>query len=176
MRSVPVSSSTQLSKPMMSPVPLAIDYVTFRLDVLVSIAKDDASLVYETQTGVSLQDLRVLRNIAFQPGLIQGQLVDLCYVEKTSVSKRVSALEQRALLHRQPGERDARQARLMLTAAGEDVVSRCEVLGRQLERDMLSTLSVTERNVFERCIHKITAQLLYQRDQAGTRQTPRLRR
>lgn len=157
-------------------VPPAIDYVTFRLDVLVSIAKEDASAVYERETGVSLHDLRVLRNVAFQPGLIQGQLVDLCYVEKTSLSKRVTALEQRGLLRRQTGEQDARQSHLTLTTTGEEIVARCELLGRALESDMLSTLSVIERELFDNCIDKITAQLLYQRNQTGTPQALRLRR
>ena len=110
------SSTEKLSH---SAVPQAIDYITFRLDVLVSVAKFDASLVYETETAVSLHDLRVLRNVAFQPGLIQGQLVDLCYVEKTSLSKRVTSLEQRGFLRRQPGVKDARQSRLTLTKTGE---------------------------------------------------------
>lgn len=157
-------------------VPQAIDYITFRLDVLVSIAIEDASTVYENETGVSLHDLRVLRNVAFQPGLIQGHLVDLCYIEKTSLSKRVTALEQRGLLRRQTGEQDARQSHLTLTKTGEKVVARCEVLGRSLERNMLSTLSAAERDVFDICIDKITEQLLSQGNRTGMHQAPRLRR
>lgn len=145
---------------------VAINYVTFRLDVLTGIAKHDASLVYERECGVSLKDLRVLRFVALEPGLVQGRLANLCYLEKTSTSKMVTALVKRGLLRRKIGVEDARQVRLYLTALGQRIVDRCEVLGRAIEGRMMSVLSGEERRVFEHCVERITAGLLSQRESA----------
>lgn len=155
---------------------IPIDYVTFRLDILVSIAKEDASRVYERESGVSLRDLRVLRNVAHQPGMMQGLLVERCYIEKTSLSKRVSALAAKGLLTRESSANDARQALLHLTPLGQETVEHCERTGRRLERAMLASLTERERAVFEDCIDKITSRLLLQREQAGVPTTTRLRR
>ena len=147
---------------------VAINYVTFRLDVLTAIAKNDASLVYERECSVSLKDLRVLRFVALEPGLVQGRLATLCYLEKTSTSKMVTALVKRGLLRRKIGSEDARQVRLHLTAHGQRVVDRCEVLGREIEGKMMSVLSEQERRVFEHCVERITAGLLLQRESAAS--------
>jgi DNA-binding MarR family transcriptional regulator len=148
---------------------VAINYVTFRLDVLTAIAKNDASLVYERECGVSLKDLRVLRFVALEPGLVQGRLATLCYLEKTLTSKMVTALVKRGLLRRKIGAEDARQVRLYLTAQGTRIVDRCEVLGREIEGSMMSVLSEEERRVFEHCVERITAGLLLQRESAPDR-------
>lgn len=148
---------------------VAINYVTFRLDVLTAIAKNDASLVYERECGVSLKDLRVLRFVALEPGLVQGRLANLCYLEKTLTSKMVTALVKRGLMRRKIGAEDARQIRLYLTAHGQRIVDRCEVLGREIEGKMMSVLSEDERRVFEHCVERITAGLLLLRDSAPGR-------
>ena len=148
---------------------IAINYVTFRLDVLTGIAKHDASLVYERECGVSLKDLRLMRFVALEPGLVQGRLANLCYLEKTATSRMVTALVKRGLLRRKIGAEDARQVRLYLTAHGKRIVDRCEVMGRAIETKMMSVLSGEERRVFEHCVERITAGLLAQRESAASR-------
>jgi len=147
---------------------IAINYVTFRLDVLTGIAKHDASLVYERECGVSLKDLRLMRFVALEPGLVQGRLANLCYLEKTATSRMVTALVKRGLLRRKIGAEDARQVRLYLTAHGKRIVDRCEVMGRAIETKMMSVLSREERRVFEHCVERITAGLLAQRESAAS--------
>ncbi|ABC21779.1 MarR family transcriptional regulator [Rhodospirillum rubrum F11] len=134
------------------PRPIPIDYVTFRLDVIVSLAKGDASAVYEQACGLSIRDLRFLRIAAFDPGLPQGRLVAESYVEKTLVSKTISDLVRRGLLRREIDSQDARRVRLFVTAAGQAGVDACEILGRRLEAELMAGIGAEERLIFDRCI------------------------
>lgn len=139
------------------PRPVPIDYVTFRMDVVVSQAKADASSVYEKACGVSIRDLRFLRIAAFDPGLPQGRLAEQSYVEKTLVSKTITQLVRRNLLRREIDPRDARRIRLYVTEAGQAIVDQCEVIGRRLEAELIEGLSAEDRIVFGRCIEKMTS-------------------
>ncbi|MGT2491606.1 hypothetical protein ACU4GD_16465 [Cupriavidus basilensis] len=57
-------------------------------------------------------------------GLTLSRLIELSLLEKTQVSKLVSALVRQGLLSRQIGELDARQINLFLSTEGESMVKR----------------------------------------------------
>ena len=137
----------------------AIDFLTFRLDVLSHKAKGFASGIYEQSCGVSLRELRVLRLAFHQPGITQGEVVTLAHLEKTAISRLVTALAGRGLLVRETSTQDARWAHLFLTEHGQDVVQRAERIGRKLERSMLSVLTPTEIEVLEQCLARLTARV-----------------
>lgn len=137
----------------------AIDFLTFRLDVLSGQAKQLGTEVYENACGVTLRELRVLRLAYHQPGITQGEAVTLSYLEKTLVSKLVTSLVRRGLLVRQIGAEDARWVHLHLTDEGRDVVKKCNRLGRKMEQSFLSVLDPDEIAVFERCLAKLAARV-----------------
>jgi MarR family transcriptional regulator, temperature-dependent positive regulator of motility len=136
-----------------------IDFLTFRLDVLSGQAKQIASEVYEQACGVSLRELRILRQAYHQPGITQSEVAAGAYLEKTLVSKLVTALARRGLLVRRIGEEDARWVQLFLTDKGTEVVRECNKLGRKLERSMLSVLSAQQAAVLEECVAAMTAKV-----------------
>ncbi|MGO4612301.1 MarR family transcriptional regulator, partial [Variovorax sp. 2RAF20] len=76
------------------------------------MSKAAGSQFYENEFGVTVRDLRVLRLVALEPGLTLSRLIELTLLEKTQVSKLVSALVRQGLLSRQIGELDARQINL----------------------------------------------------------------
>lgn len=141
------------------PAQIPIDYVTFRMDVVVSLAKADASAAYEKACGVSLRELRCLRVASFDPGLPQSRLAELSYIEKTLVSKTITNLVRRGLLRREIDPRDARRVCLYVTDAGRDVVDTCETLGRGLEGELLAGLSPEQRAGFDHCVAVMMANL-----------------
>jgi DNA-binding MarR family transcriptional regulator len=147
---VPVAKRTQL----------LTDYVTFQLDVLSGLGKAHASVDYEAACGVTVRGLRVLRYAAIEPGLLQGRMASLCFLDKTLVSKMVSSLVRRGLLRREIGAEDARNITLWLTAEGERVVEVCDPIGTRLERQMMAVLTAEERQLFKRCVEKVTAGLI----------------
>jgi DNA-binding MarR family transcriptional regulator len=91
------------------------------MDVVNDQAKQMASAIYEEACGVSLRELRVLRLANGRPGITQGEVSSLARLEKTLVSKLVTALARRDLLVRKIGTEDARWVQLHLTAEGREV-------------------------------------------------------
>jgi len=139
--------------------PQKLDYLAYRLDMVSVMLKRLATVDYKREFGVSVRDLRVLRFVAQEPGLIQGRLADLCLLEKGATSKLVTAMVFKGLLVRQVGTYDARHIELRLTKQGEKVVARCDEIGHSIERDLLDVLTPNERVVFERSVQKLTQAL-----------------
>ena len=137
----------------------AIDFLTFRLDVLSDQAKQIATDAYEQACGVNLRELRILRQAYRRPGITQSEVAAGAYLEKTLVSKLVTALSRRGLLVRRIGEEDARWVQLYLTEEGTRIVKQCNTLGRRMERSMLSVLTAEEAALFEQCLAALTAKV-----------------
>ncbi len=137
----------------------AIDFLTFRLDVLSDQAKQMASDAYEQACGVNLRELRILRQAHHRPGITQSAVSAGAYLEKTLVSKLVTALARRGLLVRRIDVEDARWVQLFLTEEGTEVVKQCNKLGRRMERSMLSALTADQAILFEQCLAALTAKV-----------------
>ncbi|MFJ1260600.1 MarR family winged helix-turn-helix transcriptional regulator [Cupriavidus sp. CuC1] len=133
-----------------------LEHLNFRLDVLSALAKGVASDLYEAECGVTLRDLRVLRFVDMQPGISLGPLIVLTYLEKTLVSKLVTALAKRGLLVRSTGTEDARVINLHLTRKGKAIVSKCDKIGKRFDEQLMSVLSLEEKQMLFHCIAKLT--------------------
>ena len=104
------------------PLRVKLDYTTLLVDAFNEDAKALASAIYERECGVSLRELRLLRFIASEPGLVLTRLIRLARLEKTLASKAMTQLVRRGLVVRSVGTQDARHVALHLTASGRDVV------------------------------------------------------
>jgi DNA-binding MarR family transcriptional regulator len=149
--------SAKLAAPVPKPPPqeLVLDYLAYRLDMVSIMLNRLATVDYKREFGVNVRDLRVLRFVAQEPGLIQGRLADLCLLEKGATSKLVTAMVRKGLLARQVGALDARHIELRLTKQGEKVVARCDEIGHSIEGELMDVLTANERAVFERCVQKL---------------------
>lgn len=133
-----------------------LEYLTFRLDRLSELTKEAGTQVYESEFGVSIRDLRILRLVALEPGLTLTRLIALTMLEKTLASKIVSAMVKRGYLRREVGRVDARQINLFLTQEGDELVQRTYDRGNVLESMLLSALPADELRVFNSVVDKLT--------------------
>lgn len=140
----------------MHDTPPALDFLTFHLDALSGLMKQQATVVYEQEVGVSLRDLRLLRLVSAQPGITSTQAVALSHMEKTIVSKLTTELAQRGYLERRIDTANARFVNLYLTDLGRQAVARSQELGQALDDAVLSVLSTQESETLRACIHKLT--------------------
>lgn len=60
-----------------------LEYLTFRLDRLSELTKEAGTQVYESEFGISIRDLRIVRLVALEPGLTLTRLIELTMLEKT---------------------------------------------------------------------------------------------
>lgn len=126
------------------PLDIKCDYINMLLDVASERVRYRGSRVYELELGVSTHQLRLLRLVGRQPGISMGEVAQRSGIEKTLVSKLVSALAQRGLVERHVGTDDARRILLSLTDAGEALVLRAEPIGHKLEAGYQGVLSPAE--------------------------------
>ena len=140
---------------MHAPLKIKTDYINILLDIAAQKTRERGDLVYECQLGVSLRDIRLLRLIGVQPGVVMGELTEQSGIEKTLASKLVSSLVQRGLVVRRIGQRDARKTHLELSPDGVDLVTRAEPLGALLERGFGKFLSADEIKSLRAILKKV---------------------
>lgn len=116
-------------------------YLTYKLDLIKSLATRAADQVYAAELDLRVRELRVLRPVHEHPGISATELRKLLVLDKTLMSKNLATLEQRGLIRREPDPADARVQRLFLTEAGEQAWRISEGLGRQMEAEMFSELA-----------------------------------
>jgi len=84
-----------------------------------------------SKSGISGAQLFALRQISETPGLSLGDLAARTLARQSSVSELVSRLADRGLIHREPGESDARQVQLTLTAKGRRAIAESTVTAQE---------------------------------------------
>lgn len=134
-------------------------YMTLRLDALNSMAKQLGSYSHEKAFGLTLRDVRLLLLIQEQSGLTVTELVERSFMERTTVSKGVTKLNQLGLVKRNPIISDARHIGLTLTSRGEEIARQASEIALKGINGMLSVLTPTEREVFETALEKMTAKV-----------------
>jgi DNA-binding MarR family transcriptional regulator len=145
------------STPSARAIKIKLDYVTFKMDIVSERAKEVASKVYQREVGLGLRELRLMRFIGSYPGLTLSSLVVQTHVEKTLVSKAVTALVARELVVRSIGEADARKISLHLTKKGEKLVKEADFIGQRMEKKLMQDIPEEDVVVFRRCL-----ELLYE--------------
>ncbi len=115
-------------------------YLTYKLDLIKSLATRAADEAYGAELDLRVRELRVLRPVHENPGISATELRRLLVLEKTLMSKNLALLEQRGLIRRETDPADNRVQRLYLTEAGEEAWRKGEKIGRQMEAQMFSQL------------------------------------
>ncbi|HSP92239.1 MAG TPA: MarR family transcriptional regulator [Vicinamibacterales bacterium] len=72
----------------------------------------------EAGQGITGPQRLVVRIVGRLPGLAAGKLANVLHLHPSTLTGVLRRLEDRGVITRRPGERDRRQARLYLTAAG----------------------------------------------------------
>jgi DNA-binding MarR family transcriptional regulator len=75
----------------------------------------------EAELGITGPQRLVVRIVGCCPGASAGQLAEILHLHPSTLTGVLRRLEDRGVLERSPGERDRRQARLRLTAAGRAI-------------------------------------------------------
>lgn len=115
-------------------------YLTYKLDLVQTLATKAADRRYAKAVGLRIRELRVLRLIHQAPGIAATELGHKLVLDKTLISKHVAELERRGLLQRQIDPNDSRIHSLSLTDEGQRVWEVCERIGRELEHEMFGDL------------------------------------
>ena len=142
---MPQSPSTSRDKP----------YLTYKLDLLKTIATRAADPYYLEAANLRVRELRVLRLIHAFPGIVPGVLRHRVELDKTLLAKNLALLEGRGLITRTPDPRDNRLQRLNLTEEGTRIWMLCEQIGRKLEGEMFADLGAADMKVLDALLDRL---------------------
>lgn len=139
-------------------------YLTYKLDLIKSLATKAADRTYASEFGLRVRELRVLRLMHDHPGITATELRHLLVLDKTLMSKNLAVLEQRGLIQREVDADDNRVQRLFLTDEGTRIWRQSESLGRRMEDEMFGQLSPAQWEELHRLLDAVLGSFQHWRD------------
>ena len=107
--------------------------LTFRLDLIANTAIALNDGVFVKETGLAIREIRVLRLIDDNPGIVFVDIARLTGLEKSQTSRIIQRLVRDGLARRENSRKDARRFRLFTTPTGEALRQRARLLSDRLE-------------------------------------------
>lgn len=131
------------------------DIFSYRLALLVMINDRDAHARLMRDFGMTLIEWRTLALIRCLEPVSMGDLTRERFQHMAQVSRTVSALVGRKLVHRTPGDADRRRQMLKLTPIGRRLYSRILRQAHQWNREVLRGLSAAELRTLMRLLDRV---------------------
>ncbi|MBZ6077922.1 MarR family winged helix-turn-helix transcriptional regulator [Microvirga puerhi] len=132
-------------------------FLPYRLNVLASLTSNALAQIYAERFGLSIPAWRVVATLGQYDVRTARDIAAHGVMHKSTVSRAVSALEQRGLIQRRPNDEDRREAWLALTEEGRRIYESIvpEALG--FESRVISVLTPQEQILFGNLVDRLTA-------------------
>jgi len=121
------------------------EFLPYRLSILSNTVSNAIAEGYGERFGLSIPDWRVMAVLARFPGSSAQDLVTWTQMDKVAVSRGVSRLLERGLLHRVTSDVDRRRSELRLSGEGERVYTEIVPMARAYESQLLESISPEHR-------------------------------
>lgn len=105
--------------------------------------------------GLRQVDFSVMSLITHNPGITSRQLCTALNIQPPNLVAMINALEGRELIVRKPHPRDGRAVGLHLAPTGQKLMRDAERTAQELELDVTSRLTATERKTLIRLLQKV---------------------
>ncbi len=148
-------------------------FVPFRLNRLAAEVSSALSSEYRERYGLDIPEWRLLATLGFRNEAYSAQYIAHCTrTHKSTISRAVTTLMTRQLVERVENKDDRREFNLRLTRPGKTLYEKLvpRLLGK--EREIMTCLTVGEREDFARLLGKIErsldlVQTIEEADKAG---------
>jgi DNA-binding MarR family transcriptional regulator len=104
------------------------------------------------------QHVGIIRMLASNAGMTQQHIASLFGIFPSRLVALLDELESRKLVARRSNQADRRSYHLHLTAAGKRSLQRIEIITKELEEDLFSSLNPVERETLTALLHRIVSQ------------------
>jgi DNA-binding MarR family transcriptional regulator len=105
-------------------------------------------------TGLSLQELTILRLLASAGPMNQQELGKNCNLDKTTITELIDSLEQARLARREVSDADRRSKQISITAGGKKALAKATKLAAEAEQEFTALLSEREWLVVRKCLSR----------------------
>ncbi len=146
-------------------------FVPFRLNRLATEVSAALASEYRERYALDIPEWRVLATLGFRNEACSAQYISHCTrTHKSSISRAVTALMNRKLVERVENKDDRREFVLRLTRQGQALYRNLIPRLRRKEQEILSCLTVQEKQAFARLIGKIedSLNLVQTMEEAGS--------
>jgi DNA-binding MarR family transcriptional regulator len=135
-------------------------FVPFRLNRLAAEVSAALSGEYRERYGLDIPEWRVLATLGFRNEACSAQYIAHCTrTHKSTISRAVTTLMERALIERVENADDRREFALAMTPKGRALYEELIPRLRRKEQEILSCLSAQERQDFAAALGKIERHL-----------------
>lgn len=134
------------------------DLLLYRMSRLLAVAGSMVIRLCEGRFGITRREWRLLALLAREDGLLSSELAERAQLDRARTSRAVTSLVAKKLLRRETGPGDRRQARLSLTREGRALHDALFPMVRQINRDLLSSLSSVDVGRLDRALERLQQQ------------------
>ncbi|HEY1507185.1 MAG TPA: MarR family winged helix-turn-helix transcriptional regulator [Stellaceae bacterium] len=134
-------------------------YLPFRLTVLSNRLTRRVARFYGERFKLSAPEWRTMAVLGQQGSMSANAVIAQTTMDKVRVSRAVAKLLKAGLITRDADPQDRRRAILNLTSAGLEIYRQIVPLVQEVESEIVSALSGTERAVLDNALAKIEAYL-----------------
>ncbi|WP_205769609.1 MarR family winged helix-turn-helix transcriptional regulator [Microvirga sp. KLBC 81] len=131
-------------------------FLPYRLNVLASLTSNALAQIYAERFGLSIPAWRVIATLGQYEYRTARDIAAHGVMHKSTVSRAVSALEQRGLIARRPNEDDRREELLELTEEGQEIYEALAPEALAFEERFVSVLTEEEQKVLASLIDRLS--------------------
>lgn len=138
--------------------PLELEtFLPYRLSVLSNRVSGRIARSYEKRFGLTIPEWRVMAVLGRFPGLTAAEVAERTAMDKVQVSRAVARLQRAGRIEQKAVDGDRRAKHLSLSAAGTTVYGEIVPLAREMELQLVVSLSVAERTALDQILDKLLA-------------------
>ena len=133
------------------------DFLPYLLNQAAEAASRGFQVVYRDRYNLTRTGWRVMANLGKFGAMTARDICAISHIEKTKVSRAVSALQQQGLLARSPSEKDGRAEILSLTPQGQEVFAQLGLQAIAFDQALRAHLGKAEAEALEQTLRAIIA-------------------
>lgn len=133
------------------------EFAPYRIVALGHAISQRLAKAYEDEN-ITIPEWRVLAVIAQHERVAARDVVRRTPMDKMSVSRAVTGLEQKGIVERAPDPDDRRVSAMSLSPVGRALFDRIAALALDYERHLLSVLSPEDAEIFSAALSKLETQ------------------
>ncbi|WP_119165999.1 MarR family winged helix-turn-helix transcriptional regulator [Algihabitans albus] len=135
-------------------------FLPYRLSVTTNRVSRVFAARYTREFGISIPEWRVMAVLGERAPISSNEACDATAMDKAKVSRALATLLHRGFVKKAPHPDDQRLLRLSLTAKGRKVYAAIVPRARQLEAELMSGLTASERGQLDRLLDKLQARVV----------------
>ena len=151
------SKSATNEKPQSSATPAPVDtFVARRILILSNVLRRAAALRYRRLLDISVGEWGAIAELGLRAPCTLNELARGLSLDKTRLSRTVSALEARGFAQRRSNPHDNRETLISLTKPGERVYARMIAAAEGTNEALLAPFSASERDALQSLVDRLT--------------------